>query len=290
MSASISGSVAPKRQGFWDWRAACNFIFGGAGAGTLVYAAAALSPGAGLGLLGLALVCCGLLCVWFEIGRPWRALNVFLHAGSSWMSRESIVALPLLGVGLGAAWYGGRWLPWSTAALALAYVYSQARMLQGARGIPAWRHPRVVPLMITTGLAEGTGLGIAVQLLLDPATLPGWAALLLVGLVLIRELAFFAYLGGLGPADAPTRARAVLAQFARRLAALDVAAILAAAFGTIETGHAWAVGVAGLLAAFAGGWFKFMLVTRAAYHQGLALSFTPVRGYGTTRPGARPGW
>lgn len=286
----MQGQVAPARQRFWDWRAACNFIFGGAGAGTLAYAAAAPSPTAGLGLLGLALVCCGLLCVWFEIGRPWRALNVFLHARSSWMTREAIVALPLFVVGLGAAWYGGRWLPWFTAAIALAYLYSQARMLQGARGIPAWRHPRVVPLMIATGLAEGAGLGIVMQLLLDPAALPGWAALLLVGLILIRALAFMTYLGGLGPAAAPIKARAALAQFGRRLIGLDAAAIIAAAFGTFAPHHAWAVGLAGLVTAFAGGWFKFTLVTRAAYNQGLALRVIPVRGAGTTRPGARPGW
>lgn len=290
MSAWMPGSAAPRRQGFWDWRAACNFIFGGAGAGTLVFAAVMPSPGAGLVLLGLALVCCGLLCVWFEIGRPWRAMNVFLHAGSSWMSRESIVALPLLGAGLGAVWYGGRWLPWITAALALAYVYSQARMLQAARGIPAWRHPRVVPLMVATGLAEGAGLCIVAQLLLAPGQLPGWAALPLVGLVLLRELAYVAYLAGLGPAEAPVQARATLAQFGRRLIGLDVVVVLAAALGTFEPRLAWAVGLAGLLVAFAGGWFKLTLVTRAAYHQGLALSLTPVRGCGTTLPGARPGW
>lgn len=290
MSAAMPGSVAPERQRFWDWRAACNFMFGGAGAGALVYAAIASSPGAAVVLLGLGLVCGGLLCVWFEIGRPWRALNVFLHPSSSWMSRESIVALPLLGAGLGAAWYGGRWLPWITAALALAYVYSQARMLQGARGIPAWRHPRVVPLMIATGLAEGAGLGILVHSWLDPAALPRWAALLLVGLVLVREAVFAAYLAGLGPADAPAQARKLLGRFALRLAALDVAAIFAAAWGMIEPGQVWAIGFAGCLAAFGGAWFKFVLVTRAAYHQGLALSLTPVRGVGMTRPGARPGW
>ena len=59
MSASMPGSVAPKRQGFWDWRAACNFIFGGAGAGTLVYAAAMPSP------------------------RPPRLESFFVHAGGS---------------------------------------------------------------------------------------------------------------------------------------------------------------------------------------------------------------
>jgi len=290
MSAAMHGSVAPEQQRFWDWRAACNFMFGGAGAGMLVYAAAVSAPDPAVGLVGVAFVCCGLLCVWFEIGRPWRALNVFLHPGSSWMSRESIVALPLFGAGLGAAWYGGWWLPWIAAMLALAYAYCQARMLQSARGIPAWRHPRVVPLLVATGLAEGAGLGIVAQSLLDPAMLPRWAALLLVGLVLVREAAFGAYLVGLGPADAPAQARKLLVGFARRLVTLDVAAIIAAAWGTIEPGQAWALGFAGVLAALAGAWFKFVLVTRAAYHQGIALSLTPVRGAGSTRPGARPGW
>lgn len=290
MSAAMPGAAAPARQGYWDWRAAGNFIGGGAGAGLLVYAAAVPSPTAAPGLLGLALVCSGLLCVWFEIGRPWRALNVFLHARSSWMTRESIVAVALIIVGVGAAWYGGRWLPWCTAALALAYVYSQARMLQAARGIPAWRAPRVVPLLIATGLAEGAGLGIVAQLLMDPAGLPDWAALLLIGLVLSRVLALTAYLRGLGPQAAPTRAREVLTQFGRRFLGIDAAAIIAAALAAIAPRHAWALGLAGLLTALAGGWFKFTLVTRAAYHQGLALPVIPARGAGATRPGVRPGW
>ncbi len=282
--------VAPACQTYWDWRAACNFIFGGAGAGMLMYAAAMPSPDPRLRLLGLALVCCGLLCVWFEIGRPWRAANVFLHARSSWMTRESMVAVPLLIVGLGGIWYGSPWLSWFTAALALAYVYSQARMIQGARGIPAWRHPRVVPLLVATGLAEGTGLGIVAQLMLDPAGLPGWAAMLLIGLVVIRELAFAAYLGGLGPSEAPRRAREVLARCRRRLIWLDAAAISAALLGALAAHHAWALGLAGLVTTLAGGWFKLTLVTRAAYQQGLALPITPVRGMGSTRSSARPGW
>lgn len=288
MSAAMPGTAAPAVQGYWDWRAACNFIFGGAGAGLLVYAAAA--PAAGLTLPGLALVGAGLLCVWFEIGRPWRALNVFLHAQSSWMTRESMVGVALLVSGMAAAGYGGRWLPWIVAALALAYVYSQARMLQAARGIPAWRAPRVVPLLVATGLAEGTGLGIAAQSVLGPAAVPDWAAGLLIGLVLIRLLALTAYLRGLDPQAAPTRACEVLTQFARRFLGLDAAAIVAAALAAVAPRHAWALGLAGLVTALAGGWFKFTLVTRASYHQGLALPVIPARGAGATRPGVRPGW
>jgi phenylacetyl-CoA:acceptor oxidoreductase subunit 2 len=36
--------------------------------------------------------------------------------------------------------------------------------------------------------------------------------------------------------------------------------------------------VAGLLAALAGAYFKFMLVTRAGFNQGFALPHLPVRG------------
>ncbi len=41
--------------------------------------------------------------------------------------------------------------------LALVFVYCQGRMLQAARGIPAWREPLLVPLIVVTGLAEGAG-------------------------------------------------------------------------------------------------------------------------------------
>jgi phenylacetyl-CoA:acceptor oxidoreductase subunit 2 len=36
--------------------------------------------------------------------------------------------------------------------------------------------------------------------------------------------------------------------------------------------------LAGLLVAGAGGWLKFMLITRAGFNQGFALAHLPVRG------------
>ncbi|MFP5465862.1 MAG: hypothetical protein ACLGHR_14000, partial [Gammaproteobacteria bacterium] len=50
--------------------------------------------GAALLLLGLALVGAGLVCVWLEIGRPLRALHVFVTPRTSWMSREAFTASP----------------------------------------------------------------------------------------------------------------------------------------------------------------------------------------------------
>ncbi|HWD16862.1 MAG TPA: hypothetical protein VG865_09650, partial [Casimicrobiaceae bacterium] len=64
----------------WDARAATNFICGGAGSGLIVFAVAGDARGfamQALLLAGLVLVGGGLSCVWHELGRPRRALNVF---------------------------------------------------------------------------------------------------------------------------------------------------------------------------------------------------------------------
>jgi len=150
----------PWQQAHWDWRAAGNFICGGAGAGLVIFTvlsglqglAATLAIVAGLGLVGL-----GLLCVWLEIGRPLRALNVFVNLRSSWMSREALVSVFLFALGLGLAAGVKSWAA-PVVIAAVAFIYCQARIVQAARGIPAWREPLTVPLLITTGLAEGAGL------------------------------------------------------------------------------------------------------------------------------------
>ncbi|HKB54518.1 MAG TPA: DmsC/YnfH family molybdoenzyme membrane anchor subunit, partial [Ramlibacter sp.] len=93
----------PWQQAHWDWRAAGNFMFGGAGAGLLVFTVLAGTRGlAGIVLLlaGMALIGLGLLCVWLEIGRPLRAFNVMRRPGSSWMTREAMVAPLVFALGL----------------------------------------------------------------------------------------------------------------------------------------------------------------------------------------------
>ncbi|MDP3084593.1 MAG: hypothetical protein Q8N44_13030, partial [Rubrivivax sp.] len=183
----------PWQQHHWDWRAAGNFIGGGAGSGLIVFSVLAGAQGlalAGLLLLGLALVGLGLLCVWLEIGRPLRALHVFFNPRTSWMSREAFLAALLFPAAL-AATAGVPGMAWLAGALALAFLYTQSRILRAARGIPAWREPRVVPLIVATGLAEGGGLFLlAVPLHGAGSALP----MVLFGLfVVVRGLLWFAY-------------------------------------------------------------------------------------------------
>ncbi len=291
MNATHSAPIASWRQTFWDVRAAGNFIGGGSGAGVLVSAAALIGAAPVLAVLGAALVAGGLLCVWLEIGRPWRALNVFRHPATSWMSREAIVAPLLLASALAGAWLGLAWLRWLAAALALAYLYSQARMLSAARGIPAWRHPRIPPLLIVTGLAEGCGLVVLVRLLGIPAPSSSLPILWLLPLLLLgRVIAFAGYRLGLTRSGAPKLALRELARFGRRLSGLDAIGLACALLFAAGLRSAWLVGAAAFIAVAAGWWLKFTIILRLAYNQGFALPMTPVRGAGLTQPGVRPGW
>ena len=278
----MSYGPAPWQQTQWDWRAAGNFVCGGAGGGLIVCAAWFGARGLALAALllgGLALVGTGLVCVWLEIGRPLRALHVFFNPRSSWMTREAFVAALLVPVTLAAA-AGLPGLPWLAAALALAFVYCQGRILQAAKGIPAWREPLLVPLVVLTGLAEGGGL----WLLAPPGPAVGEPLrLVLVGaLVLARAAVWLAYRRRLAPSVAP-----------RALAALDAAGRWLVVVGSVVplltlalVASGWVgaavaaplLGVAGLAAAAAGAWFKFTLVTRAGFNQGFALAHLPVRG------------
>lgn len=269
----------PWQQAHWDWRAAGNFMFGGAGAGLLVFTVIAGTRGpagivlvlAGMGLIGL-----GLLCVWLEIGRPLRALNVFRRPGTSWMTREAMVA-PLVFASAFALLLG-----FSAAApllflAALGFVYCQARIVQAGTGIPAWREPLTVPLLVLTGLAEGAGLfwlaGAATGT--DAALL----ALLFAAFVLARWQLWRSWRRRVG-AVAVAPALAAIDQSGRLLqtvgSALPLVLALLAAAGL--PGGALLLAAAGLCAALSGAFFKFTLITRAAFNQGFALPRLPVRG------------
>ena len=167
----------PWHQQSWDARAAGNFMCGGAGSGLIVFAALAGGP-TWLLPAGAALVGLGLLSVFLEIGRPLRAMNVVRHPARSWMTREAMVA-PLLFAAVAAAWFAGPkagWLSLLPALAALAFVYCQARLLQAAKGIPAWREPLTVPLVVATGLAEGGGLWLLLASTAGPAGALPWLA------------------------------------------------------------------------------------------------------------------
>jgi phenylacetyl-CoA:acceptor oxidoreductase subunit 2 len=286
--------VAPWLQTSWDHRAAGNFIGGGTGSGFAIVAAASTlwSGEVSRGLLAAAAlaIALGLALVWLEIGRPWRFLHVFFHPQTSWMTREALVALPLI-VSLGAAaWTGDERLALVAGLLALAFLYCQARMLRAASGIPAWREPAIVSLIVTAGLAEGAGaflvlapltpVGDRVALLLAPAT------------IVARWYVWTIYRRGITRRGAPTGAL-------KALAAIDTPLLI---FGTITplclllaalflTNVATPLALVAGAAALGAGWtIKDVIVTRAAFNQGFALPHLPRLAAAGKETGARPGW
>ena len=272
----------PWRQTSWDARAAGNFICGGAGAGLIVFATIADGNDAVQAVLtvaGLALVALGLFSVSLELGRPLRAINVIRNPRTSWMAREAWTAGLLFPSGIAAA-AGIAPLGAVAGLLALVFVYCQARLIQAARGIPAWRERRLVPLVVTTGLAEGAGLFFAASPWHDAATI-GLLASLGV-LIAARALAWIAYRRRLADVAAPA-ALAALDRAGRVLqvagTAVPLVVIVAIGVGIVgDDADEWAAALAGLLAAAAGAYAKFTLITAAGFNQGFALAQLPVRG------------
>jgi phenylacetyl-CoA:acceptor oxidoreductase 26-kDa subunit len=234
---------APQR--YWDARAAANFILGGAGSGLV--ACSVLLPDRLPAYVGLALVAAGLGAVWLEIGRKLRAAHVFFNPFTSWMTRESLAALMLFPLGV--------FYPLLAAPVALAFLYCQARILRAAKGIPAWRAPQVVALVVSTGLAEGAGLALCFS---TERSLIG----VFVLAVALRYLAWRRY-------------RATV-----KSAALEPAGKALAWIGTVAALALLpaAAPLAGLAAAASGAWLKLALVTRASFKQGFSLPHLPVRG------------
>jgi len=275
--------ISSRVQRNWDWRAAGNFVGGGVGSGLILWTAL-MSPlgydSVPLLLIGLALVAGGLFCVWLEIGRPWRALNVLKHVSSSWMSREAWVA-PLLFLSGLATWLFTPLLIWSTALLAGAFLYSQSRILRADKGIPAWRHPRAGLLVVVTGLTEGAGLLVVLLPLLDQAQPLAWSALLI--LLALRAFAWRHYRGGLAEAKAPHASQ-------KRLAAIDTVFfwgghLLPGVLLCLALVMPVAATVAGAIALLTGAWMKYILITRAAFTQGFTLQHVPVRGQPSANAG-----
>jgi phenylacetyl-CoA:acceptor oxidoreductase subunit 2 len=265
--------VHARLQRYWDIRATGNFAFGGSGAGLILAATLgyALGMNAVLPLfVGLALIGIGLFCVWLEIGKPWRSLNVIFHPQTSWMTREALMVPPLMAAGAAALFLDIRFI-WIAALFAAAFLYCQSRILFASKGIPAWCQNETVPLIIATGLAEGAGLYLAI----------GGVSTTLIAVALAagiaREIAREAY------RDAVVRNRApagTLRWFSLpEEKVLTVGrylsiALLAVAFIGLPTAIA-----GGILAAVTGWGLKYMLVNRAAFTRGHVIPHTPARGH-----------
>ena len=279
----------PWHQTNWDWRAAMNFILGGSGSGLLI----ALPAGppewyAPLAIIGAAAIAGGLLFVWMEIGRPLRALNVFIHLKTSWMTRESWVAPAVLGLSVLAASTGSVLLHALAGAAAALFLYCQGRILTASKGIPAWRLPIVAPIIVLSGLLEGIGLVVITLVVLDRLS-----AQISVGIavcVLLRGVFWRFYARSIFAGSVPEKVKKALTKYfpvIELTGSVVPAAFLAGALFFLWPALA---GVAAGLAIVGGWYFKFVLVTRLGYNQGFALPNFPNRGKGNAGTATKPGW
>jgi phenylacetyl-CoA:acceptor oxidoreductase subunit 2 len=301
----VNWGSASRLQNFWDVRAACNFIGGGTGCSVLVWSAFGLNfglPYFPVALIGLMFVGAGLLMVWLEIGKPWRAFHVFFRPQTSWMTREGILSLPLFATGLIAVLVAAEStipipvqiliLPNSpvvpavlTAFFALAFLYCQLHILNSARSIPAWREPKVMPLLGVSGLTEGMGVYLLVTALMGSVS----TFMLATALVLLvaRTLAWLAYIDAIRQSNVPEPAMAAILSI--RSGFLGVGHLLPGVLFVVA--YVWPdkaiplVALAGIAATLGGWLFKITLVTRAAFIPKVTVPTPPVRG----RPGSPSG-
>ena len=288
--------VEPSQQRHWDWKAAGNFVCGGIGSGLFVFAAPAglgYDELVALGWAALGVVALGLFLVWLKIGRPMRFINVLRQPRRSWMAREAWIAavfFPLAGLAL---WSKIPALLGVAAVVAVLFLCSQAMILKEAKGIPAWRTVWIVPLILVTGLAEGSGLFLAAVTqfgALQP--LFGPVAAIALALAGLRGWVWRSYQVALEAEGAPTRALAALRDYRPWFFIVGLAlpsALIAAGVAT-TTAAAVLFAIAGLCIASAGATLKFILITRAGFNQGFALAHMPVRGSGIAGPAVKPGW
>jgi phenylacetyl-CoA:acceptor oxidoreductase subunit 2 len=289
---SVGGK--PWLQPHWDWHVAVNFLTGGAGSGLILVAAGGALAGQALALpawIGLLLVAGGLAQVSLHLGRPWRGLSVLVNPGTSWMAREAWVAGPLLGVTALAALFDSAVLGLLAGLFGVAFLYCQARILKESRGIPAWREPHIVPLLVATGLTEGLALYLLVALG------AGWNAVLvpagavLLAALVVRFITWRGYRNAL-QGNAPQAALAVLNRADGPFTGVGHAVpflLLLVAAG-VPSAQLPLAALAALAALLAGWGLKFAIVTRAGYNQGFAIMHTPARGAGTGGVGSKPGW
>lgn len=284
--------AASRLQRFWDARAACNFIGGGAGSGLLLWAAVGMPiglPYLPAAMIGLAFVAAGLFMVWLETGKRWRAFNLFFRPQTSWMTREGIVALPLFAAGAVAILFAadsrfGLELPSPvipgtiTAVLSLVFLYCQLRIMHSAKGLPAWRETWIMPLLGVSGLLEG--LGIYLLLIAIIGIVSMYLQIAITAIMIARILVWYAYLAAIrrsGAPDSTTSAlQAISSAFVTFGHVFPIALLILAWF--VPEVAAPLAALAGITATLGGWYLKLNLVTKAAYIPEFTVPVAPVRG------------
>ena len=285
----MSNTFGNALQTQWDWRAAGNFMFGGSGGALILMAAIAAWPGTPtlvIGLAALAFVGMGLFLVWLEIGRPWRFLHVFFHPQTSWMTREASVSLLLFATTFMGILLQAPALLAAAGLLGFLYLYCQGRILKASKGIPAWREPAVVPLIISTGLAEGAAI-LSILLIFSNAE-QMWLLYLLMGLLACRLVSWQHYRQQLALNNAPRVALKILDGINRPHVILGNALpLLLLVTIIVQPALLGPLALLACILATAGGWLmKFTIIAKASKVQGYALGKLQ-KGRPTIKPPVR---
>ena len=273
----------------WDWRAAGNFMFGGTGGALILMAAISAWPGTPtlvIGLATLAFVGLGLFLVWLEIGRPWRFLHVFFHPQTSWMTREASVSVLLFATTFLGILMQAPTLLAAAGLLGFLFLYCQGRILKASKGIPAWREPAVVPLIISTGLAEGAAI-LSILLIFSNAE-QMWLLYLLMGLLGCRLVSWQHYRQRLAANNAPPGALKILDGVNRPHVILGNALpLLLLVTVMVQPELLGPLALLACILATASGWLmKFTIIAKAAKVQGYALGKLQ-KGRPTIKPPVR---
>ncbi len=284
-------------QTFWDWRAAMNWILGGVGSGvaaTVWFASlAGILPAdrvPGAYLAAAVLIAIGLFFVFLKIGRKLRFWRAVLRPQTSWMTREIYAVAVFYPAVLASLVWPGAGLSMLAGVFALVFLCCQAKILHRARGISAWRVPLVPWMIVASGLLEGLGLLLLMQVWIE--SFGGHSpSLAVAGLVLVALNA------GLWAAYRARAAQNGMVPLSRRL-------IAEISLPLHLTGHAFpaimfilalaspdiarvCLGAGGIAAIAGGAFWKFMLIVRGGYQQGFSLPMLPQRGSGARAAPAR---
>ena len=288
-------------QAVWGGLAVVNFTCGGAGAGAVlgIVAVSLVAPVSGraarlVEAIGLLLAGAGLAAVGAEAGRPLRGFNVFRHPRRSWMSREPVAAAAFAAfIGLDVV-APGPWQRGLGAAAALAFMLSQGFILFAAKGVPAWATWEIPLLFVTSGIAKGLGVVLAVLALMGEADGLKAAAELATAVIVAALLAWWVYSLS---ADGPPAKREALAHLRTGWVAAGIVGVghtlpLVALVATVGSGGprpgtpGWvAMPLAGLCLAAGGALLKWAVVRRAGLLHPLGLdAFRSIGGPVTAAP------
>jgi len=241
--------------------AAAGLVLSGAGAALLIILSlggyGGLGAEAGLVLPGLALVGLGLVAMWRNPGFP--------GAGGTWRIAAIVAGLalfPLSGAVLG--WPDLARLLWLPA---MVLLYAQARQIEAVRAVPAWSAPLHLPLLLTSALAEGSGLLLLLAPLVLSHAAPDWVAGVLIAAVAARLLVWMAYRRRLTGETVPAATAAVLLGFSTpfTLGGNVIPLVLTMVAGTVPALASAALAAAGLAVAVGGWALRLVILTRAGH-------------------------